>query len=362
MSKLDVNDVLGSLLSKVTLSKSEKDERVKPQPNEAFRELVEAHDSPLTIFQCIADVGFYQWNPNGREYKELADVTEVDFLGFIDEQAKPCVALPLYTLRKKCPIRFAGIPPQTHWNRFPFNPTYMTSLHVAVKYRNVKLDTMNFVFGGSTLNMLASQEVSSAGKYFATLVPGSRTLIVAKHSEYEQDYAQPGFQFERFVTGGRFEDKHDDGLVEHMHIMKVGNHRVLFTADCDAIDKDGNPLEIKCSNPQYWGTKVMFQMLSNGSTSLYSGRKRSGKLVDVSVESLDSMIDKVEESYNLKSLENNILSGMKILQDAIDSGKFDDGTTRMISFSGNELKLVSCGNVAAMLPRDEVIRSFLGEL
>ena len=71
-----------------------------------------------------------------------------------------------------------------------------------------------------------------------------------------QDYAAPGFQFERLVTGGKLDDHH--GLLHHesMQLMRIGAFNVLFAADVDAIDAAGNVVEIKSGNPRYFGSKV----------------------------------------------------------------------------------------------------------
>jgi hypothetical protein len=46
--------------------------------------------------------------------------------------------------------------------------------------------------------------------------------------------------------------------------MQIYSLTVLFSADVDAIDKDFALVEVKASNDKYWGTKVMFQVISNG--------------------------------------------------------------------------------------------------
>ena len=66
------------------------------------------------------------------------------------------------------------------------------------------------------------------------------------------------------------------GSVEHLHVMNVGTYRVFFRAEVDAVNGgDGDPVEVKASNPRYWGTRVMFQVISSGSTRLLSPQKRS---------------------------------------------------------------------------------------
>ena len=73
-----------------------------------------------------------------------------------------------------------------------------------------------------------------------------------------------------------------DYLDGDMHTMKIGKRwTVLFCAEVDAKDDDGSPVEVKASNPHYWGTKVMFQMISSGSSRLCHGEKSRGALTRV---------------------------------------------------------------------------------
>ena len=100
----------------------------------------------------------------------------------------------------------------------------------------------------------------------------TKCILVAKKKDYAQNLADVGFQFERYVTGGDMMDTKTNTSVEHIHIMKVGERTVLFRAEVDAIDGNGSALEVKASNPRYWGTKVMFQMISSGSSKLCQGK------------------------------------------------------------------------------------------
>ena len=77
-----------------------------------------------------------------------------------------------------------------------------------------------------------------------------------------QNYAGPGFQFERLVTGGRMDGRH--GLMQHesMQLMRIGAFNVLFAADVDAVDAAGRVVEIKTLNPRHFGSKVALARLS----------------------------------------------------------------------------------------------------
>ena len=115
-------------------------------------------------------------------------------------------------------------------------------------------------------------------------VPGFKCILIAKKKDYIQNLADVGFQFERYVTGGSMMDTSNNTTVEHLHLMKIGEKTVLFRAEVDAVDTDGSPIEVKASNPRYWGTKVMFQMISSGSTKLCHGMKSRGVLTRVTLK------------------------------------------------------------------------------
>jgi hypothetical protein len=65
---------------------------------------------------------------------------------------------------------------------------------------------------------------------------------------YEKDLGHSGFQLERLLTGKNIEDTRSTGVVEHVHIMKINDKRVLFIAEVDAFDESNHSLvEIKSS-------------------------------------------------------------------------------------------------------------------
>ncbi len=63
--------------------------------------------------------------------------------------------------------------------------------------RGVDLNQVDFCFGGSTLQMLATKDASDP--YFACRIPGTKCILVTKKKQYEFDLADLGFQFERCV-------------------------------------------------------------------------------------------------------------------------------------------------------------------
>lgn len=148
-------------------------------------------------------------------------------------------------------------------------------------------------------------------------------------------------------------DTSNNTTVEHLHLMKIGEKTVLFRAEVDAVDTDGSPIEVKASNPRYWGTKVMFQMISSGSTKLCHGEKSRGVLTRVTLKKLSSVAMDALEYANVSSLQKNILKGM----DEIQSQVKDDETYK-VSFTGGSLRLVPASTrIYTMFPPDHIVKS-----
>ena len=124
----------------------------------------------------------------------------------------------------------------------------MALLHVMSKYRDEDLSQVDFVFGGSALDVLANQRVPNDCTYVVCRVPHTNAVIVKKHKVYTCDLTAPGFQFECLVTGNNMENPHNTSFVEHLQLMEIGNFRVLFSAQVDAVDANLAAVEVKISN------------------------------------------------------------------------------------------------------------------
>ena len=191
--------------------------------------------------------------------------------------------------------------------------------------------------------------------FIAQRIPGTKSILIAKKKDYEQNLGDFGFQFERHVTVGLM-DTVDFSTVEHMHTMKIGKRTVLFCAEVDAKDDDGSPVEVKASNPRYWGTKVMFQMISSGSSKLCHGEKSRGALTRVTLKSLSRVSKDALEYANVSLLQKNILQGME----AILSQLRDDEPYR-VNFSGGLLKLLpASARVFTLFPPDDIVARLIG--
>lgn len=172
------------------------------------------------------------------------------------------------------------------------------------------------------------------GPFIVQNVPGTKCIMISKKKEYEKDLGSFGMQFERLVTGRKMEDCSDFTTVDHLHTMRVGDFTVLFCAEVDAIDGSGSIVEVKASNPRYWNTKVMFQMISSGSTKLCHGEKRKQILTKVLLRNLENVAKNALQSADIKVLEENILNGMNLLRNQVR-----DDFPYKICFGKNGLEL-----------------------
>jgi len=220
----------------------------------------------------------------------------------------------------------------------------------------VDLKQIHFVVGGSALNMLNEQQIDTDTKY---VVQRYRNMIfVVKHKPSVQNYADIGFQFERLVCGGKFEDKHDLTIFEHMQILEIGEHRVFMSAEVDGTTEERLPVEIKANNPSYWGYKTTLQMVSSGSTFLVHGRKKGKtQLVGIDKWTLDQVVKKAGSKDSWARVQAKILQGLDSL--ALACKDLDEDKIYEIIWNGG-LKVVFLNEKIEILPQKEVIHELLG--
>jgi hypothetical protein len=355
---------LGELLSALTLELNQKATSSKPTPlpppNSKFEE--ELRSSSLTIFEPITDLGYFFWKPNDSlAYKTFTKVQSkkeiLDQIQVNDSMPPTLVDLP--SINRQLPKAFAHAHDQTYRNKYPYKMPHIVPLYVAKKHHEVNLDTVDFVFGGSALALLASKKNSVDHRFIGFVVPHTKVVLVAKEKEYIKNYADMGFQFERLVTGGSFTDRHDTTSTEHLHIVKVGGKfQILFCAEVDACcSSNGNPVEVTTGNPRYFGNKA-FQMMSSGSVALCAGSKARGCLTGVRMVPLCSMIQEALLLQSKTSVECNILDGLKELKRAAE--KFAPGEVFEITFQKEKIMLNKATGIDA-LPPASVVQDLLSK-
>lgn len=189
----------------------------------------------------------------------------------------------------------------------------------------------------------------------------NQIALVVKYDPYVIDYSDPSYQFKQLVQGRRYEDRYNGESFEHLHVIDIGGFKVLFSSQADAIDKNGSTVNVKTSNPNWWDTQIAFQMISNGSVSLYHAKRLPKKLghtlLNVQVSDLQTVMrngvaDSVkkqkhnwraqigvnERRTRIEELENNILSSLTLLKKNMNSGKYENkvGTSQVLSIIFDE--------------------------
>lgn len=407
----EVNNVLDSL-SRLQLSSSCKETAttIRSTATNATRNALEEElqATHFTIFKSVTDLGFFGWRPpTTTKYRKIKNATALDIKNLLDLDGQPAALVDLAKIRQQLPLHFGSPPSQKHMNLFPFEVPHIASLHVVANYyrrhqrhdanENANNDNndvdllgqLDFLFGGSALEMLATcpalpDRGRNATTYVACKVPHTNAIIIKKHKVYEQDYADVGFQFERLVTGNGMADAHDTMAVEHLQVVQMREFKVLFSAEADAVDVNGNinihgdefddtnntmhdmrsssVVEIKASNPRNWGTKTMFQMISSGSTKLCIGTKTKGILTGVAVQPLRNVAkNAVRGASHAAVLEETIMANMTAIQRGMQD--YEPGQVLKIRFlKGSHpkktLELIPVRGVD-LLPSHEVIEELL---
>ena len=203
--------------------------------------------------------------------------------------------------------------------------------------------------------------------YYATVIPGTKSILVTRRKTYEQDYQSRSFQFERIMTDKTVNEPHKVESTYHLQTMKIGGrHRVLFNAEADALYAN-YPIEIKMNKQKYWGSQVFFQMVSSGSPYFCHGLVGKTGVEGVDIKPLWKVanimhsgigpLKKKEPSIHI--MEERILNYMDSLKSLMSQAK--EGQIFRIHFCPNgDLKLIKIigktDPCLTMLPPEAIVR------
>ena len=246
--------------------------------------------------------------------------------------------------------------PDEYKHIFPHASGRVVSLYIAVKKFGHDLSQIDFLFGGSTLNMFAEKCIPVDGDTKLIAQKCRNVIMVFKHKSYTMDYNLVGYQFERLVTGKPVEQRHDTTHHERLSLWRIDGHNVMFCAEIDAIDHVGNPVEIKASNPRQFERqmKVMFQMISSGSETLVMCERRGITLNRIKTKTIYDLIA-LHPNEALHMAHNNILHCIKILKKKLENS---NGEPYEIDFDDDGKMSVSPSNLS-ILPDDNLLAELL---
>ena len=193
---IDISNLIGELSIKAASSNTKHN-----KSKSSLRLQSDIDRAGFRIFECISDDGFFSWNPpRGEKYQNQGSVTSPNiFKVYLDLDGKPPCLLRPSSVRT--PRYFSSLPPDEHDNKFPFGKNHIIGLHVALCHRGIDLSTIDFAFGGSSLEVLATRD-TGGNPYVATLVPGTSsgngdgrcTILLVKNKEYVKNLSDPGKQ------------------------------------------------------------------------------------------------------------------------------------------------------------------------
>lgn len=288
----------------------------------------------LPNFRVLQELGIYTWNPgfdSNKQLKPHSKVTARDILerlsasdGGDDSLDKLLSGLKLDNSTGLPLVNYTGLrfpltlrrdlAPQNYPNRFPNDAGYIVPMFVARK-RGLDLASIDFILGGSSMDYLANRTLDSCDtSVYLTQKFRNMTLLV-KYKEYTQNYADIGFQFERLVTGRNLEALQEPTRIDNLRVMKLGPFTCLVAADVDAVDSSGELVEIKSGNPNYFGIKLILQMISSGSKTLVNADKRGAMLLAIKKRSLAQLI-RERPPEELMEVEKKIIESLKYLKEA----------------------------------------------
>ena len=350
-------------------------------------------DSKFTIIQSIVDLGFFGWssslktnnnssssssssskNNNNTKIKKdnnhLSNVSSSDIKSRIKLKHIPNKVCNINDLNQiVCPQKYHNIKKIEYWNQYPYSIPYIASLHIADNISNI-----DFMFGGgSILQLLATKTTPTSSnentKLLVQIVPTTNIIFISKYPIYRQNVSDVGFQFERFITDKKMNDVSTNTNTsssiknQHLQVFEIGSksnnnkkqrYTILCSAECDGISNDeNNIIEMKSSHQNFsQSTRVMFQMISNGSTLLYSGQNSgsSGRgrknltLQSIHENTLSDIIDKSLNSgqHDCATLERNIIYCLTELMHYYHNNMNNDNnnTTDCDSTSNNGKRLM----------------------
>lgn len=154
-------------------------------------------------FALTKQLGIFSWNPgpdSNSRLKPFSDVTAQDVMsrvqservgagggagadGLADDLQRMALGAGVPQVLHssvRLPVKFmTGLPPQEFTNRFPNDPGYIVPLREALK-RGVSLENLDFVLGGSALDVLANRTFDPEGGCSYLVQSAAGVIVVAK--------------------------------------------------------------------------------------------------------------------------------------------------------------------------------------
>jgi len=145
----------------------------------------------------------------------------------------------------------------------------------------------DFLIGGSTLSFLCSNNQKG---YMAMLT--ERGIAIVKTRKYLCDFNSHGLQLERMLTGDTLGARSNLPWIRHESVneLNIGDQRLVAFTECDAIDCNGNNVEIKKLNRSNTLPKLKtFMQILSSNSYVVQGTESDGFLREVRKISIEEL-------------------------------------------------------------------------
>uniref|UniRef100_A0A7S0RE17 Uncharacterized protein n=1 Tax=Pyramimonas obovata TaxID=1411642 RepID=A0A7S0RE17_9CHLO len=226
------------------------------QRRELLQSYAQRYPSEVQWFKEMQDWGFYQWSPRQRVTRERGNkligasrwVNENpdklhEVVRRVNHRGRPpLLSIPDTTVVLQKKPQPCKIP-----SGYPYSTPSFSPL-IAALQKQIDMTEINFVATSMSLRTIG---LAKPSKKPAVFVQRYRHMLVLNWSgSFILDLNQPGFQLERALTGSLVDAPyHSLGSTHTIRTGAIGAHKVLCCGEVDAMDRDGNVVEIK-SDPK----------------------------------------------------------------------------------------------------------------
>ena len=324
--------------------------------------------SEFKIFKQTIPYGHFTWNDQSIRHLEAKKVNLTDLMKCVSENDKiPIIDIDraLKLVKDKGPLEFLGTGEECSFTKKDCVKGVPSALVLRIaQKKGLDLNDLDFVFGGSTLGVLAERHLppkSWNDKELAIfIVQRIRGIIsVRKFPNYTWRVNAIGAQFETLMIDGQFDSEDNPNRHENITLLNIADAELQnkFSVLCFA-EIDGHVMdlpehnitpdsikspqicEMKVVNLKYSACELPLQMISNNSTILLHGEKqKTGKkffLADIKKYDREVIIGRYH-SESIKARENNILYCLKQLKN--HSKNLKENKVYLLSFNNEELQI-----------------------
>ena len=288
--------------------------------------------------------GFFQWNSFAAQISSGKEITFDDvhkslLMDAIPPKLRDIDETKALLCQRKLPDEIDDYPEQkVLCMERPFAYTPAVNLFVA-KQRGCNLDKIDFMFSGSILGILQKRKIPFDPTEDIEIMVQMKKgiIIIRKLARKPRNQNAAGFKFEKIISEEEYSEESNLSGINHVREILLGNHRILICAEIDLIDDSKNPIEAKFltkkreTNELEIHRRILFQMLSNGSTEVVIGtktinqQKNSYQIANIQKHSLEDIWNIVRQKTSEEELFGPIIEGLNELKQNVECGSIKAG-------------------------------------